>query len=89
MTRAQEYRADANAADAVQKEKRKYYCYGKAAEIKTGFDGFVGLIQYDGQFLGRKRSVGMIGSLAVIGEGDAKGKRRKADEEIDDPQHRG
>ena len=25
----------------------------------------------------------------MIGEGDAKGKRRKADEEIDDPQHRG
>ena len=50
-----EHRADANAADAVQKEKRKYYRYGKAAEIKTGFDGFVGLIQYDGQFPGRDR----------------------------------
>lgn len=65
-----EYRADANAADAVQKEKRKYYCYGKAAEIKTGFDGFVGLIQYDGQLPGKEIG-GDDRELTVIGEGDA------------------
>ena len=65
-----EYRADANAADAVQKEKRKHYCYGKAAEIKTGFDGFVGLIQYDGQFPGKEIG-GDDRELTVIGEGDA------------------